>query len=261
MGQLLLSGPQRDHKVVAGDRRSLLGDCEGDVGVLLLNLENISAVAVDQEELPGGEAALVLLVLKLSQVLPPTEDHLLRLVQLLGVMRVQAVAERLQGGTQGLPHIVEHGHAPLQVLPVEEGPGRSDIRHPALQIGDPGYGDHVGDAMVHGLVYGDLQKLRIDVLPVRNQLRPDFADHPLLVHQTDHIAAGSHQIVPFGPGLQFGVHGLVAVEGVDDDPTVVFPLETFDQLRFEVVRPGVDVEFPLLLTATDKEEGEKKHHG
>ena len=48
---------------------------EGDVLVLRLHLEDVAAVAVDQQELARGEAGLVLLVLELGQVLLPADDH------------------------------------------------------------------------------------------------------------------------------------------------------------------------------------------
>ena len=79
VGQPDLPGRPRDDQVVDGDGGALPRDGERDVGVLLLDLEDVAAVAVDEEELAGGDAGLVLLVLELGDVALPAQDDVLGL--------------------------------------------------------------------------------------------------------------------------------------------------------------------------------------
>ena len=208
---------------------------------------------MDEQELAGGQAGLVLLILELGQVLLPAHDDVAGLGQLLLAGRVQAVAKELEGPADRLAHVVEHDHAALEVGPVEHGPGRLEILDLALEVGDAGVGQHIGDGVVHGLVDGDLQVIGIDMGDVGKQRLIQGLDHALGLEQADHVAGRGDDVIPRGPGLDLGVHGLVGVECVDDDLAGVVGFETGHDVGLDVIGPGIDMQDGRLILAADRE--------
>jgi hypothetical protein len=77
---------------------------------------------------------------------------------------------------------------------------------------------------------------------IRQQVEVQGEKHALAVHQADHVARRRDDVIPGRTGLQLGVHRLVRVEGVDDDPAAVLRLKAGDQLGLDVVGPGVQVQ-------------------
>ena len=59
------------------------------------------------------------------------------------------MAEQLESGAEHLAHVVEQGHAALQVGAVEHGPGVGGIGHLGGQVAEAGGRHHVGHGDLH----------------------------------------------------------------------------------------------------------------
>ena len=71
------------------------------------------------------------------------------------------------------------------------------------------------------------------------------------------IAAGSKQVIAGGAGFNLGIHRFVGFKSVDDNLASMFFFEALQQLRLEIIRPGIDLQFRSLAAAAQRHQAKK----
>ena len=128
----------RDDHLVAGDGNAFLRQGIGDVVVLVDSLAEVAVVAVDEDEVPGGDAVPVEFAVELRDVLDPLYNEVGCCRDLRLVRGVETVAKGLKGCADCLAHVVEE-RAGMGVFGVAEHlPCRLEVGAALGVVGDSG---------------------------------------------------------------------------------------------------------------------------
>ena len=188
-------------------------------------MQEVAGVALDEVELTGGDAALVLLVVELRDVLLPADRDVARLGELGGILRVEGESEGAQGGAEDFAHVVQQGDAALEIGAVEHAVGGDRVADLAAEPAEAGGGHHVGHGVGHGGVERALEIVGIDVFEVGEFGVVERLEHFVPDEGFHHVGGGDEQVVAAGAGGELGIHRLVRIEGVDLEGAAVFLLE------------------------------------
>ena len=136
--------------------------------------------------------------------------HLVHFFRGLGV-DVMAALEGRNG--VGVAAVVEHQDvAGILFIPQVRPTGGCLVHHRGV-VDDAGGAQHVGHRIgVLGVVIR-VAVFRVDLLEVGDVVVVEGLEHPFCDHLGHHVVRGNHHIVVRRAGFQFGVHGLVGIEG------------------------------------------------
>ena len=165
---------------------------------------------------------------------------------------VDAVAALERGDGVGIAAVVEHENvARILFIPQVCPAGRGFVHHSGV-VDDAGGAQHIGYSVGVLRVVIRVAVARIDLLEIGDILVVKGCKHPFVDHLCHHVVGGDDHIVVGCAGLEFGVQGLVGVEGgvVHLDAGQLFKggnhVHTVVRTVGDVLAPVIDVQGDVL---------------